>query len=80
MVQQPLSSIGLCLVLAGMLLAIATVFLLALSGARGRRVRGGGIIVIGPFPFIFGSDIRIVRVLAVIALVLVVVFLVTSLM
>jgi len=40
-----------------------------------RRVRGGGVIVIGPVPIVFGTDKQSVKVLLVLAIVLVVLLL-----
>ncbi|UCF09289.1 MAG: DUF131 domain-containing protein [Thermoplasmata archaeon] len=39
----------------------------------GRSVKGGGVVLIGPIPIIFGSDARMTAVLVVLAIVLIIV-------
>lgn len=49
--------IGFGFTIAGILLALAAVTLMILSGKKGTdRARGGGILLIGPVPIIFGTD------------------------
>ncbi|MGA3404551.1 MAG: DUF131 domain-containing protein [Candidatus Bathyarchaeia archaeon] len=49
--------IGFGFTIAGILLALAAVTLMILSGKKGAdRARGGGILLIGPVPIIFGTD------------------------
>jgi uncharacterized protein (TIGR00304 family) len=53
---QTLYSLGTVLAFAGMLIMIvATVLLLSKSGKTG-KARGGGAIIIGPIPIVFGTD------------------------
>ncbi len=80
MSQQPLFNIGLFLVVAGMLMVALTVILLAFSGPRGGKVSGGGVVIIGPFPIIFGSNSKVVKILAIVAAVLMVVYIVISML
>lgn len=68
------------LVLAGMILALVGigVMLAALaSSARrsGGEVKGGGVVMIGPIPIIFGSDARWASIAIVLAIVLIVLYL-----
>lgn len=59
-----LSAIGLILVFVGFAIAFIAVALLVLAGAKGReRIKGGGAVVIGPFPLIFGADKESVKTL-----------------
>jgi uncharacterized protein (TIGR00304 family) len=52
-----LYSIGIALVFSGILVFLGAILLLILSSVkRDRNVRGGGAIVIGPFPIVFGTD------------------------
>lgn len=71
MVELSLANIGFILVVLGFIIALIAVFLLAFGG-RGiwGKTRGGGILLIGPIPIIFGSDKESVRVLVVLAIVL----------
>jgi uncharacterized protein (TIGR00304 family) len=65
-----LVSAGLVLVLAGFgIVAISMV-----SGAResGGEVKGGGVVMIGPIPIIFGSDLKWASIAILLAIVLVV--------
>lgn len=52
-----LYGVGFALIFAGMLVILVAIILLFLSSVRGEgKVRGGGAIIIGPFPIIFGTD------------------------
>ena len=63
-----LAFLGLALVLVGFgIVAIALVS----SGGRG-EVKGGGVILVGPVPIVFGSDAKWATVAIVLAIVLVV--------
>ncbi len=65
------------LIFVGLLLVIAGfgVVILSTLGQRqkGSEVRGGGVVIIGPIPIIFGSDAKWTSVAIVLAIVLVVV-------
>jgi uncharacterized protein (TIGR00304 family) len=61
--------IGFGLTIAGILVAFAAVILLLVSGKKGdSRVRGGGILLVGPIPIIFGTDRQSVKVLILVAI------------
>ncbi|MEM1537360.1 MAG: DUF131 domain-containing protein [Candidatus Nezhaarchaeales archaeon] len=62
-----LFTFGLALVFIGVALAFIAVLLLALRGSG--KVSGGGVILLGPFPIVFGSDVKALK--AVIALTLI---------
>ena len=51
-----LYTLGLALVFVGVTVIIIAVVLLAVSGARKGKVKGGGAILIGPIPIVFGTD------------------------
>jgi uncharacterized membrane protein len=57
MTAQTLYSLGTALVLGGILIMIVAAVLLVLprKGKTG-KVRGGGVILIGPIPIVFGTD------------------------
>jgi uncharacterized protein (TIGR00304 family) len=44
------------LIFVGVLVVIIAVVLLAFSGAGRGKVKGGGAIIIGPIPIVFGTD------------------------
>jgi len=67
---------GLFLVIAGFLVAFVAVILLAIrSRGRNGQTRGGGVLLIGPIPIVFGSDSESVRTLMILAIVLIVIVL-----
>jgi len=74
--QNLLFDIGFTLMILGTLLVFAVGVLLVLR--QGKGMRGGGIIMIGPFPLIFGSDAKTVKTLVIIAIVLMALFLVMN--
>jgi len=73
---EPLWNLGVILVFVGFVLSFIAVVLLVLSSHRGRRaegrVRGGGAVIIGPFPIVFGTDKESVKILLLLSIVLIV--------
>lgn len=61
--------LGFILVLAGIFLIIAGMLSQAKTGEAG--VKGGGIVMIGPFPIIFGSDVQSVKIVILLAILLI---------
>jgi uncharacterized protein (TIGR00304 family) len=61
-------------------MAFVALALITLGGknARPNRPKGGGILLIGPIPIIFGSDQQSVKVLVMLAMVLVIVLVVLT--
>jgi uncharacterized protein (TIGR00304 family) len=51
-----LYALGIALVFVGVLVIVVAVILLSVSGAKKGKVKGGGAIIIGPVPIIFGTD------------------------
>jgi uncharacterized protein (TIGR00304 family) len=51
-----LYALGIALVFVGVLIIVVAVILLSISGAKKGKVKGGGAIIIGPIPIIFGTD------------------------
>jgi uncharacterized protein (TIGR00304 family) len=47
---------GIALIFIGIIIIIAAVFLLSVRSAGKGKVRGGGAVIIGPIPIIFGTD------------------------
>lgn len=61
MEAETLYLLGVALLFAGIIVTIVAVVLLSVSGFRrngkGRgEVRGGGAVIVGPFPIVFGTD------------------------
>lgn len=61
--------IGLTLVLLGFAMAVVAALLMVFHPTKG-TVRGGGAVIIGPLPIIFGSDKGSLRGILVIAIIL----------
>ncbi len=76
--DQLLWSIGVALVLVGCALAFVAMIWLAASSMKGgkAKVRGGGAVIIGPIPIIFGTDKDSVKVILVLSIALVVLLLI----
>lgn len=76
MVAGSLAEIGFILVIFGFILAfVAVVLLAAKSKENSNRTRGGGVLLIGPIPIIFGTDRESVKVLVLLAIVLMIIVL-----
>jgi uncharacterized protein (TIGR00304 family) len=76
-----LFNIGLLLALAGFAMAVVAIFIAILRSARGTgKIRGGGVVMIGPVPIVFGTDKESVRILMWLGIVLMIVLLLFSLL
>ncbi len=64
-----LTSAGLVLVLAGF--GVIAISLLTEARKSGAQVRGGGVVMVGPIPIIFGSDAKWASAAVILAIVLV---------
>jgi uncharacterized protein (TIGR00304 family) len=51
-----LYALGIALVFIGVLIIVVAVVLLSVLGAKKGKIKGGGAIIIGPVPIIFGTD------------------------
>jgi uncharacterized protein (TIGR00304 family) len=71
--DQLLLSIGVGLILLGFALAFIAMILLVVSGTKSGRakVKGGGAIIIGPIPIVFGTDKESVKVILILSIALV---------
>jgi len=80
MSDQLLWSIGLALVFMGFAIAFIAVVLLFLRAFKSRRgkVRGGGAVIIGPIPIIFGTDKESVKIILVLSIILIALLLVLT--
>lgn len=76
MASASLANTGLLLIVLGFILAFVAVLLAVKNRGTGGQTRGGGILLIGPFPIIFGSDRESVRTLMILAIVLIAIVLV----
>jgi uncharacterized protein (TIGR00304 family) len=52
-----LYGLGIAVIFIGVLVVLIAIILISVSGAKGEgKVRGGGVVMIGPIPIIFGTD------------------------
>jgi uncharacterized protein (TIGR00304 family) len=71
---QWLWSIGLTLIFVGFALVFIAVVLLFLRGVKGKgrgKVKGGGVVIVGPIPIIFGTDKESVKIILILSIILV---------
>lgn len=80
MSDQLLWSIGLTLVFVGFAIALIAVVLLFLKGSKSKsgKMRGGGAVIIGPIPIIFGTDKESVKIILVLSIILVALLLILT--
>jgi len=62
--------LGLALVVAGIIIIVTAVILASTRGALKGKVKGAGVIMIGPIPIIFGTDKKSVKAVLALALAL----------
>jgi len=78
--DQSLFSVGVILFFIGFVITFAAIILLAFTAMSGKgKVRGGGAVIIGPFPIIFGTDKESVKVLLVLSVALITLMLIVIL-
>ena len=53
---ETLYALGIIIIFIGVIIIFAAFVLLFLSSIKSGRARGGGALIIGPFPIVFGSD------------------------
>jgi len=59
---------GFALILVGLSIIIVAVLLLSVRSAGKGKVRGGGAVIIGPIPIIFGTDRKSLKTVVLLAL------------
>jgi uncharacterized protein (TIGR00304 family) len=69
-------SLGFFLIATGIIVIVAAIILVLRGSAKKGRVRGAGIIMIGPIPIIFGTDKKSIKTVLVIALALTIIALI----
>jgi len=53
--------LGFGLVFAGIIILVAATLLVSVLGGKNGKVKATGVIVVGPVPFVFGSDKKTVK-------------------
>lgn len=73
-----LSSIGFALIIVGILIIIVAVLLLSIrsAGKNQGKIKGGGVVIIGPVPIIFGTDKKSLKTVLLLSIVLTVLVLI----
>lgn len=78
---ETLYGLGIALIFAGILIIILAVILAFFSNVKeAGKVKGGGAIIIGPFPIIFGTDKETVKMVLLLSLALTVLLIVVWVM
>lgn len=73
--------LGIVLILAGMLIIVFAFTLLFFASIREKgKIRGGGAIIIGPFPIIFGTDKESLKTILVLSLALTILLVVVTIL
>lgn len=75
-----LFTLGMALIFVGVLIMVIAVVLLSISGARKGKVRGGGAVIIGPVPIVFGTDEKMLKTVLLLSLGLTVILVVAMVM
>jgi uncharacterized protein (TIGR00304 family) len=65
-----LYTLGITLVFVGVLIIIIAVILVSVSGGRKGKVKGGGAVLIGAIPIIFGTDKKSLKTVVLLSLAL----------
>lgn len=67
-----LGVVGFLLLIIGIIIVFLAAFLLIFSSTKTKeKVKGGGIVFVGPFPIIFGTDKESVKLLMILAIILI---------
>ncbi len=75
--SEQLWNIGILLILAGFFVTFVATVLLFFTAFKGKgKVKGGGVVIIGPFPIIFGTDKESVKILLLLSIILIIFLLV----
>ena len=69
-------TIGIVLLIVGIIIIVIALILASISGKKEDKLRGAGVIMIGPIPIIFGTDKKSVKSIIALALALTVVVLI----
>jgi uncharacterized protein (TIGR00304 family) len=70
--SNALALIGFILIIIGFIIAFLATFLIIFHSTKTKgEMKGGGAILIGPFPIIFGTDKQSVRILLVLTIIII---------
>ena len=69
---------GLVFVAVGIIIVIIAIILASMRGSGNGKVKSAGVILVGPFPIIFGTDKKSVKTVLGIALILTIVLIIAT--
>ncbi len=69
-------SLGFVLIVSGIIVIVTAIILVSKSNTKKGRIRGAGIIMVGPIPIIFGTDKKSVKTVLTLALALTIIALI----
>lgn len=69
-------SVGIALVVVGIIVIVAAIVVASMGGSKKGKVRSAGVIMIGPIPIIFGTDKKSVKAVLALALAVTIVVLI----
>ena len=69
-------SLGFVLIASGIIVIVTAIILVSKSNTKKGRIRGAGIIMVGPIPIIFGTDKKSVKTVLTLALTLTIIALI----
>jgi uncharacterized protein (TIGR00304 family) len=79
LIEDTLSNLGFALISIGFVVAFIAVMIMIFSATKkGEGIKGGGLVMIGPLPIIFGSDEDSKKSLLLLVIVLIVIFILFS--
>jgi len=71
---QELVNLGFIIIFLGFAIALAAVLLMVVRvGRAGGKVKGGGAILVGPIPIVFGTDRESIKIVLILAIILTVI-------
>lgn len=80
MLGANLFSIGWLMVMIGFIIMFIAVVLMVIGSIRGKGgIQGGGAVLIGPIPIVFGTSREIVKVMLIVAIAIIIVTLIFTL-
>ena len=69
--QAALAALGMVLIILGFIVTFIAVFIMFIKSVSLKgKTRGGGLVMIGPIPIIFGTDKETIKILVVLAIAL----------
>jgi len=71
-----LFGLGTALIIVGVLVIAVAIFLLSVKSAGKGKVRGGGAVIIGPIPIVFGTDKKSLKTVLLLSLALTILLLI----